>query len=369
MKARDLGIPFDGKPGKFNAITDVEGVLVGHSTIIEGEGELIIGKGPIRTGVTTILPLGKTTDEVFASFFSYNGNGEMTGSHWLEESGHLKGPISITNTHSVGIVRDAVVEWLFKNNLFQGQIFWGLPVVAETYDGLLNDLNGFHVKKEHLFEALDNAKSGEVLEGNVGGGTGMICHQFKGGIGTSSRILDEKFGGYTIGALVQANYGWRDHLTIAGVPVGKELEKELLPEINKVYEDIRRENEGSIIVVIATDAPLLPYQLKRVAKRVTAGLARVGGYGHNGSGDIFIAFSTANILDSSDKKVNVKNYESLNDNLIDPLFKATAEVTEEAIVNALVNAETMTGINDNTVFALPHNRIVEIMMKYNRLKA
>ena len=369
MKARDLGIPFDGKPGKFNAITDVEGVLVGHSTIIEGEGELVIGKGPIRTGVTTILPLGKTTAEVFASFFSYNGNGEMTGSHWLEETGHLKGPISITNTHSVGIVRDAVVEWLFKNNLFQGRIFWGLPVVAETYDGLLNDLNGFHVKKEHLFKALDDAKSGEVLEGNVGGGTGMICHQFKGGIGTSSRILDEKFGGYTIGALVQANYGWRDHLTIAGVPVGKELEKELLPEINDIYEDIRRENEGSIIVVIATDAPLLPYQLKRVAKRVTAGLARVGGYGHNGSGDIFIAFSTANILDSSDKKVNVKNYESLNDNLIDPLFKATAEVTEEAIVNALVNAETMTGINDNTVFALPHNRIVEIMKKYNRLKA
>lgn len=369
MKARDLGIPFDGKPGKFNAITDVEGVLVGHSTIIEGEGELVIGKGPIRTGVTTILPLGKTTAEVFASFFSYNGNGEMTGSHWLEESGHLKGPISITNTHSVGIVRDAVVEWLFNNNLFQGRIFWGLPVVAETYDGLLNDLNGFHVKKEHLFKALDDAKSSEVLEGNVGGGTGMICHQFKGGIGTSSRILDEKFGGYTIGALVQANYGWRDHLTIAGVPVGKELEKELLPEINDIYEDIRRENEGSIIVVIATDAPLLPYQLKRVAKRVTAGLARVGGYGHNGSGDIFIAFSTANILDSSDKKVNVKNYESLNDNLIDPLFKATAEVTEEAIVNALVNAETMTGINDNTVFALPHNRIVEIMKKYNRLKA
>ena len=369
MKARDLGIPFDGKPGIFNAITDVEGVLVGHSTIIEGEGELVIGKGPIRTGVTTILPLGKTTAEVFASFFSYNGNGEMTGSHWLEESGHLKGPISITNTHSVGIVRDAVVEWLFNNNLFQGRIFWGLPVVAETYDGLLNDLNGFHVKKEHLFKALDDAKSSEVLEGNVGGGTGMICHQFKGGIGTSSRILDEKFGGYTIGALVQANYGWRDHLTIAGVPVGKELEKELLPEINDIYEDIRRENEGSIIVVIATDAPLLPYQLKRVAKRVTAGLARVGGYGHNGSGDIFIAFSTANILDSSDKKVNVKNYESLNDNLIDPLFKATAEVTEEAIVNALVNAETMTGINDNTVFALPHNRIVEIMKKYNRLKA
>lgn len=366
MKARDLGIPFDGKPGKFNAITDVEGVLVGHSTIIEGEGELVIGKGPIRTGVTTILPLGKTTDEVFASFFSYNGNGEMTGSHWLEESGHLKGPISITNTHSVGIVRDAVVEWLFKNNLFQGRIFWGLPVVAETYDGLLNDLNGFHVKKEHLFKALDDAKSGEVLEGNVGGGTGMICHQFKGGIGTSSRILDEKYGGYTIGALVQANYGWRDHLTITGVPVGKELEKELLPEINDVYEDIRRENEGSIIVVIATDAPLLPYQLKRVAKRVTAGLARVGGYGHNGSGDIFIAFSTANILDSSDKKVNVKNYKSLNDNLIDPLFKATAEATEEAIVNALVNAETMKGINDNIVHALPHDKLIEIMKKYNR---
>jgi len=369
MKARDLGIPFEGTPGKNNAITDVEGVLVGHSTIIEGEGELVVGKGPIRTGVSTILPLGKTADEVFAGFFAYNGNGEMTGSHWLEESGHLKGPIAITNTHSVGLVRDAIVEWLFTNNLFRGRVFWGLPVVAETHDGWLNDLNGFHIKKEHVFDALDNAKSGEILEGNVGGGTGMICHQFKGGIGTSSRVLNEEFGGFTVGVLVQANYGWRSHLTVIGVPVGKELENELLPEINAVYENIQRESEGSIIVVVATDAPLLPYQLKRIAKRVTAGLARFGGYGHNGSGDIFIAFSTANKLDSTDRSKTVKDYTSLNDNLVDPLFKATAEATEESIINALVNAQTMKGINDNKIHALPHYKLIEIMKKYNRLKS
>ncbi len=368
MRARDLGIPFDGVPGKFNAITDVEGVSVGQVTISKGDGKLVLGKGPIRTGITTVLPLSKVADEVFAAIFSYNGNGEMTGSHWIEESGHLKGPISITNTHSVGVVRDAVIEWMVNHNLFRGRVFWGLPVVAETYDGLLNDINGFHVKKEHVFNALNNSSAGDVVEGNIGGGTGMICHQFKGGIGTSSRKLSRDFGNYTLGVLVQANYGIRSHLTIAGVPVGKEMASELLPEINASHETLPEGKEGSIIAVVATDAPLLPYQLKRIAKRVTAGLARVGGYGHNGSGDIFIAFSTANKLDSADREVSVKNYKSLNDNCLDFLFKATAEATEEAIVNALISAETMKGINDNLVYSLPHNRLIEILQKYNRLE-
>jgi L-aminopeptidase/D-esterase-like protein len=367
MKARELGIPFDGTPGKLNAITDVEGVLVGHKTVIKGEGKLVVGKGPVRTGVTTIFPVGKTSDEIFAGFFSYNGNGEMTGSHWLEETGHLKGPIAITNTHSVGTVRDAIIEWLISNNLLKGEYSWSLPVVTETYDGWLNDINGFHVKKEDVFEALDNTKSGDVQEGSVGGGTGMICHQFKGGIGTSSRVIKDKFGGYTIGALVQANYGLRTELTIAGVPVGNEISNELLPVSGKTNDKVQRTNDGSIIVIIATDAPLLPYQLKRIAKRVAAGLGRVGGYGDNNSGDIFLAFSTANILDSREKQTIVKEYDSLNDNMISPMFKATAEVVEEAIINALVNGETMKGINDNTVHALPHDKLIEIMKKYNRL--
>lgn len=368
MKARDLGIPFDGITGQNNSITDIEGVLVGHSTIIEGEGELVVGKGPIRTGVTAIFPCGKTSDEVFASSFSYNGNGEMTGTIWLEETGHLKGPIAITNTHSVGLVRDSIIEWQFKNKLYKDYIFWGLPVVAETYDGILNDINGFHVKKEHVFEALGNAKEGKVEEGNVGGGTGMICHQFKGGIGTSSRILDEGLGDYKIGALVQANYGSRQHLTISGVPIGREMKDELKPNIKQVNSNFEGVNDiGSIIVIIATNAPLIPYQLKRVAKRVAAGLGRVGGYGGHTSGDIFLAFSTGNILDSTDKKSKTKVYSSLNDNEISPLFKATAEVTEEAIINALINAKTMKGINDNLVYSLSHDRLIEIMKNYNRL--
>ena len=369
MKARDLGVPFDGTPGKFNAITDVKGVSVGHCTIKEGEGKHILGEGPIRTGVTAIFPCEEKTNEVLAGYFSYNGNGEMTGIHLIEETGRLRGPICITNTHSVGIVRDAIIEWSVKNNLIKRQFSWSLPVVAETYDGTLNDINGFHVKKEHVFEALESAKIGEVEEGNVGGGTGMVCHQFKGGIGTSSRILPEKKGGYTIGVLVQANYGLRDHLTISGVPVGEELKDELLPQI-KIDKGLSEKPDGggSIIVIVATDAPLLPYQLKRIAKRVIAGLGRVGGYGNNTSGDIFLAFSNAKILKTEESVSNkLIGFEALDDRLISPLFKATAEATEEAIINAMVNAETIKGINDNTVYALPHNQLKAIMKKYKRL--
>lgn len=365
MKARNLGIPFDGEPGKNNAITDVEGLEVGHSTIIKGEGNLVVGKGPIRTGVTAIFPSAKSLEQVYAAYYSYNGNGEMTGTIWIEEAGRFKGPLCITNTHSVGIVRDAVIEWNIKNDLQKSPFFWRLPVVAETYDGLLNDINGFHVKSKHVFKALNSAKGGPVKEGNYGGGTGMVCHQFKGGIGTSSRDLSENLG--TIGVLVQANYGARKHLTIAGVPVGKNLTN-LMPEIHvkQDKQSLGIEEPGSIIVIVATDIPLLPYQLKRLAKRVPAGLARVGGYGGHSSGDIFLAFSTANkFKDSSTNKKS--SVETLNDFHISSLFKATAEATEEAIINALISAKTMKGINDNVVFALPHKELQEILIKYNRL--
>ncbi len=366
MKARDLGIPFEGATGKNNSITDVDGVLVGHSTIVEGEGDLIVGKGPIRTGVTAILPCGKNLNEVFAGYFAYNGNGEMTGSAWIEESGLLKGPICITNTHSVGVVRDAVIEWIFKEGLAKQRIFWSLSIVAETYDGLLNDINGFHVTKKHTFDALDSAKSGPVSEGNVGGGTGMICHQFKGGIGTSSRVIDEKHGGYSVGVLVQANYGLREHLTIAGVPVGMEMKNDCKPKFK--FEIKPNQENGSIIAIIATNAPLLPIQLKRLAKRVPAGLARVGGYGGNYSGDIFLAFSTANIFqDGVNKEEKTRVVTTLDNRHISSLFKAVAEATEEAIINALINAETMKGINDNVVYSLPHDKLKEIMKKHDRL--
>ncbi|MFW9779843.1 MAG: P1 family peptidase [Candidatus Heimdallarchaeota archaeon] len=365
MRARQLGIPFRGTPGKFNAITDVQGVEVGHCTIIKGEGKLIVGQGPIRTGVTGIFPLGKTPTEVFAAFYSYNGNGEMTGAAWIEETGHLKGPICITNTHSVGTVRDAVIEWRLKRNLIgkDEEFFWELPVIAETYDGILNDINGFHVKSEHVFQVLDDASSGQVKEGNVGGGTGMVCHQFKGGIGTSSRRVLDKF---MLGALVQCNYGIRQDLTIAGVPVGEELAG-LLPEINtpRFERDYR---VGSIIVILAIDAPLLPYQLKRLVKRIPAGIAKVGGYGGHFSGDLFLAFSTANILNNGSGQENpVMNVKTLGDPHMTPLFKAVADATEEAIINALISAKTMTGINNNTVYSLPHSELKEVLEKYNRL--
>ncbi|MFZ0808115.1 MAG: P1 family peptidase [Candidatus Sulfotelmatobacter sp.] len=356
-RARDLGVPFDGAPGPNNAITDVTGVEVGHTTLISGAGKLEVGKGPVRTGVTAIHPRGKTSgDAVFAAWFTLNGNGEMTGTTWVEDSGFLNGPVMITNTHSVGVVRDAVIAWKVKHGTpdMEGY-WWSLPVVAETWDGWLNDINGFHVKPEDAWRALDVAHSGPVEEGNVGGGTGMICNEFKGGIGTSSRVLDAKAGGYTVGVLVQCNYGRRDQLRIAGVPVGKEI-----PEHPAYGNDT-----GSIIVVVATDAPLIPTQLKRVACRVSLGLGRDGSYSGDGSGDIFIAFSTANPGAVGSKGLH--QLTMLPNDSLDPLFLATVQATEEAVVNAMVAAETMTGIDNHTVIALPHDRLREVLKKYNRL--
>jgi L-aminopeptidase/D-esterase-like protein len=361
-RARDLGVPFDGQTGPNNAITDVRGVEVGHTTLISGEGKLVVGKGPVRTGVTAIFPRGKqSTDQVFAAWFTLNGNGEMTGTTWVEESGFLEGPIMITNTHSVGVVRDAVIAWQMSRHekTFQP---WSLPVVAETWDGMLNDINGFHVKPEHVFQALDGATSGRVAEGNVGGGTGMVAHGFKGGIGTASRKLTEAQGGYTVGVLVQANYGARQQLRIAGVPVGREI-SDLLPERGRSGGN--DDDAGSIIVVVATDAPLLPHQLKRIAKRVALGIGVMGGRGGNSSGDIFIAFSTAN--PEAAKSAGLVSLSMLPNDRINPLFDATVDATEEAIVNALVAAETMVGRDGNTVYALPHDRLKQVLKKYNRL--
>ncbi|MBX8811866.1 P1 family peptidase [Ochrobactrum sp. MR34] len=360
-RARDLGIPFTGTTGPNNAITDVEGVTVGYSTIIEGEGKLETGKGPARTGVTAILPRGKTFNPVFSGWYSLNGNGEMTGTTWVEESGFLEGPIAITNTHSVGVVRDSVVSWLIDNDLTGPHfkdLYWLLPVVAETWDGILNDINGMHVKKEHVYAALDNAAGGRIAEGNVGGGTGMNLFHFKGGTGTSSRKLSEEEGGYTVGVLVQGNFGRRQDLMIAGVPVGEEI-TELMQDTSWT-----REESGSIIVVVATDAPLLPHQLKRLARRVPVGIGRVGGFGANGSGDIFIAFSTAN--PDAFSREETTQMEMVSNNKMDPLIQAAALATEEAIINAMIAAETMKGRDDNISYALPHDRLVEVMKKYNR---
>jgi len=370
-RARDLGVPLDGTPGPLNAITDVAGVTVGHSTIIRGQGKLVVGQGPVRTGVTAVFPRGATNgDPVFGGWFTLNGNGEMTGTTWLEESGFLAGPVLITNTHSVGIVRDAVIEWLVKKGF---QFDWSLPVVAETWDGSLNDINGFHVTKQHTFAALDSARGGRVAEGNVGGGTGMICNQFKGGIGTSSRRLPAERGGYTVGVLVQCNYGSRSRLAIAGVPVGQEI-PDLLPCYDSIPGDAPASagarrcaggDAGSIIIVIATDAPLLPHQLKRIATRASLGIGRLGGTGANPSGDIFVAFSTANPgAARPDATVTVT---LLPNERISPLFEATIQATEEAIVNAMVAAETMTGAGGLKVYALPSDRLRAALRKYNRL--
>lgn len=356
-RARDLGVPFDGTPGANNAITDVKGVEVGHTTLISGSGKLKVGEGPVRTGVTAIFPRGKESkDAVFAGWFTLNGNGEMTGTTWVEDSGFIDGPIMITNTHSVGVVRDAVIAWKVKHGTpdMEGY-WWSLPVVAETWDGYLNDINGFHVKPEHVFHALDSAHAGAVEEGNVGGGTGMICNEFKGGIGTASRTLDAKAGGYTIGVLVQCNYGEREQLRIAGVPVGREI-----PE-HSVWKD----DTGSIIIVIATDAPLIPTQLKRMARRASLGLGRLGSYSGDGSGDIFIAFSTSNPGAASPKGTH--DLKMMPNDSINPIFLATVQATEEAVVNAMVAAETMTGVNDHIVIALPHDRLRDVLKKYNRL--
>ena len=331
-RARDLGVPFDGTPGPLNAITDISGVTVGHTTLISGEGKREIGKGPVRTGVTAVLPRGidSMMNPVFVGWWSLNGNGEMTGTTWVEESGFLEGPVMITNTHSVGVVRDAVIQWRVNH----GQpdptgYWWSLPIVAETWDGWLNDINGFHVKSEHALHAIDTAASGAVQEGNVGGGTGMICNGFKGGIGTASRKLDVKDGGYTVGILVQCNYGTKDNLRIAGIPVGREI----AGDTPYAGTSFGKDDHGSIIVVVATDAPLVAHQLKRLARRVSLGLGRNGSISGNGSGDIFIAFSTANPgAAAPDHVVDLK---MLPNDKLGPVFAATVQATEEAIINAM----------------------------------
>ena len=364
-RSRDLGVPFDGTPGRLDAITDVEGVLVGHITLISGDGKLVVGQGPIRTGVTAVLPRGAESLQrfSFAGWYSQNGNGEMTGTTWVEESGFLEGPVLITNTHSVGVVRDAVIAWRVAHGPPDAtDSWWSLPVVAETWDGWLNDINGFHVKPAHVFQALDGARSGPVEEGAVGGGTGMICNGFKGGIGTASRRLADKDGGYTLGVLVQCNYGTRQNLRIAGVPVGREIESE--DPYAFVPSDLAE--RGSIIVVVATNAPLLPHQLKRIARRVSLGIGRNGSIAGNGSGDIFIAFSTANPGASEISHGPVDLRMVPNDSL-DPLFAATVQATEEAIVNAMVAATDMTGIDGHRVRALPHAELRAVLAKYHRL--
>jgi L-aminopeptidase/D-esterase-like protein len=356
IRARDLGIPFDGIPGELNAITDVRGVEVGQTTLIEGDGKLIVGQGPVRTGVTAILPLGKEkrNTPVPAAVFSFNGNGEMTGSEWVEESGFLEGPVLLTNTHSVGVVRDAVIGW-GTSKLPPAD--FDLPVVAETWDGQLNDINGFHVKKEDVFRALDGAKGGAVAEGNVGGGTGTRAFEFKAGIGTASRLVRKNDSRFCLGVLVQANMARRENLVVAGVPVGKEI-TDLQPVVHPAQE-----REGSILVVVATDAPLMPNQLKRLAKRAALGIARTGAVSTNSSGDLFIAFSTI-VPAFADGR---QHWSTLSNDDLDPLLAATVEATEEAIINSLVAAKTMRGINDNTFYALPHDRLREILGKYNRL--
>jgi D-aminopeptidase len=367
VRARDLGIPFEGTPGKFNAITDVPGVEVGYTTLISGEGKLEVGKGPVRTGVTAILPRGHASlnDPVYAGFFSLNGNGEMTGTAWVDESGFLEGPIIMTNTHSVGVARDAVIAWRVNHGAADKTgYWWSLPVVAETWDGWLNDINGFHVKPEDVWQALDSAHGGALQEGSVGGGTGMICYEFKGGNGTASRKIDirpesaDKNASpqsFIVGVFLQANFGRRPQLTIAGIPVGK-----------KIPGDVYKQESGSCIAVIATDAPLLANQLKRLARRVSLGLARTGTISGNGSGDLFIAFSTAN-PNVADPDQITHNVQTIPNDLMDPIFTGVVQATEEAVVNALIDNHSMTGRDNNRVDALPHNRLRELLKKYNRL--
>lgn len=364
IRARSLGVPFNGIPGKLNAITDVAGVEVGFTTLISGEGKLEVGKGPVRTGVTAIIPRGHDSlnDPVYAATFSLNGNGEMTGTAWVEESGFLEGPVILTNTHSVGVARDAVIAWRLAHGAADKTgYWWSLPVVAETWDGWLNDINGFHVTAEDVAHALDTAKSGPVAEGSVGGGTGMICYEFKGGTGTASRVIPVVGGAdpartYTVGSLVQANCGRRPLLTIAGVPVGQEIPGSVYPK-----------DTGSIIIVIATDAPLLPGQLKRLARRASLGLARTGSVSGNGSGDLFIAFSTANPGAANPEKPT-HSVETVPNDRLDPLFEATVEAVEESIVNALVDNQSMTGRDAHEVPALPHARLRELLKEYHRFK-
>jgi D-aminopeptidase len=363
-RARDLGIRIGRlATGKHNAITDVDGVSVGHTTLISGEGPLRTGQGPVRTGVTVILPTRDDpgVDPVYAGVHRLNGNGEMTGTQWIEEAGLLSTPIAITNTHSVGVVRDAIIEYELKKH-GERDLYWSMPVVAETYDGWINDINGFHVRPEHVFAAFDSASSTTIGEGCVGGGTGMNCHEFKGGIGTSSRKLREELGGWTIGALVQANYGRRYLLHIDGVPVGEEIGPDVVPSPWQ-----RPRGDGSIIIVLATDAPLLPHQCKRLAQRATIGLARVGGNGDNGSGDLFIAFSTANRGMETGTGREPAKVATFPNTEISNLFEAAIDATQEAIVNAICMATTMTGRDGRTSTAIPLDLLQETMRKYGRL--
>lgn len=365
VRARDLGIPFDGTPGALNAITDVKGVEVGMTTLIQGDGPLVVGKGPVRTGVTVIFPRGKTAkDSVMAATAVLNGNGEMTGTHWINESGFMQGAMAITNTHSVGVVRDSIIAWQGKTgyipvaDLYTDDLWASLPVVAETADVPLNDMNGFHVKPDDVFNAMNSASSGPVPEGNVGGGTGMICFGWKCGTGTASRKLSDAQGGYTVGVLVQSNFGNPRNLTIAGVPVGRELKPPAIAEPKPA-------GSGSIIVVVATDAPLLPMQLKRLATRAMLGVGRIGGLGEDSSGDLMLAFSTANPGAVSAQKI--ATVQMVPNDELNPLFAATEEATEEAIVNAMIGAKTMTGANNITVQAIPHDQLEQVLKKYNRL--
>jgi len=359
-RARDLGIPFEGTPGAFNAITDIAGVTVGFESIID---DLPNGKA-VRTGVTAILPRGTASNDqpVFGGWFSLNGNGEMTGTTWVEESGFIEGPVMITNTHSVGAVHEGTIKWRFEHGAADASgYWWSLPVVAETWDGYLNDINGFHVRPEHAFAALDSAKSGPVAEGNVGGGTAMVCFEYKCGTGTSSRVTQAAGDDYTVGVLVQANFGSRDHLLVAGVPVGKYMRD------NMVYSDAEPavDETGSIIIIVGTDAPLMPHQLKRLTRRAALGLSRTGSFAGNGSGDIFIAFSTAN--EEANQANSGASLDTLANEELNPLFIATIQAVEEAIINALIAGREMTGNRGNTVSAIDHEQLKSLLRKYNRL--
>lgn len=366
-RARDVGIRLDGNTGTYNAITDVAGVEVGYSTIIKGSPEDYKGMGSnfARTGVTAILPRGKQRSVVFAGRHDLNGNGELTGTHWMDDSGFIHGPIMITNTNSVGIVRDSVTKWMLQNRFYHPLVFQGeeiedsgyfYPVVGETYDGILNDTNGFHVKEAHVMEALENAHGGPIAEGNVGGGTGMVCHEFKGGTGTSSRKLDDEEGGYTVGVLVQANHGARKWFTINGVRIGDKI-----TGADPVYNvAMPKPGTGSIIVVIATDAPVNPIQLSKMCKRVPIGIGRLGSGYENGSGDIFVAFSTAN---ENSFTHSTSTAQVLGDHMMDPIYKAVADAVEEAILNALCAAETMEGIKHNKIFAMPKGQVATLLGK------
>ena len=376
-RARDWGIPFTGTPGPLNAITDVPGVLVGQVTLISGEGPLVKGKGPIRTGVTAILPRGRTFDPVYAGWDTLNGNGDMTGTHWISESGFLEAPVLITNTGNVGIVRDAAWQWMEKHGYyapFARDYWYAYPVVAETYDGLLNDIDGQHVRPDHVMQALDLAKGGPVMEGAVGGGTGMICHGFKGGTGTSSRRVKSVSGNFMVGVLVQANYGSREGMRIGGLPIGRALREVPLPVIHDIPSTTRplvrtaipdRET-GSIIVIIATDAPLNATQCRRMARRATLGISRMGGVGGNGSGDIFLAFATGNPgAFSLNQITSIKQFPNEE---MDPFFAAVGEATEEAILNALVSGRDMTGIQGNSVRGLPKKEVQDFLREHALLK-